>query len=294
MAGCYSTKNKLVIKKNQRMTSWWLKLFKPSKAAVEEKVERVLRYRYGVYHKIEETIPEDVFIVGYPKSGNTWMQYLMAGLVYGMNPEFLPDSLVQDLVPDVHLKKQFKRYFKYNIFKSHHCPRPEYQKVIYIVRDVRDVMLSYYEYNKNHPEQTSHTLDEMIMEGKGMSFGTWQEHVKKWVTNPFNSSILYIKYEELKSSPMDILKEICTFLNLDRTENVLKHLIEMTRFDTMKTRNEALGWEHPGIQGMAFMNKGKTGRYKEEMPKELQYILEKDCRKWLEYFNYPIQRKGEK
>ena len=29
---------------------------------------------------------EDIFIVGYPKSGNTWFQNLVVGAVYGMDP----------------------------------------------------------------------------------------------------------------------------------------------------------------------------------------------------------------
>ena len=30
----------------------------------------------------------DIFVVGYPKSGNTWVQYLIAGVVFGVDTRF--------------------------------------------------------------------------------------------------------------------------------------------------------------------------------------------------------------
>jgi len=59
-------------------------------------------YRRTGLSAIDRTDPEDIFIVGYPKSGNTWMQNLVAGVIYGIDARLAPDSLIQDLVPDVH------------------------------------------------------------------------------------------------------------------------------------------------------------------------------------------------
>ena len=53
--------------------------------------------------------PSDIIIAGYPKSGNTWSQVLISGLVYGVSPTFTPDSVVQDLVPDVHYRRFYRR-----------------------------------------------------------------------------------------------------------------------------------------------------------------------------------------
>ena len=36
-------------------------------------------------HHIEDILPEDIVVVGYPKSGNTWFQFLVAGAVYGVD-----------------------------------------------------------------------------------------------------------------------------------------------------------------------------------------------------------------
>src|ERR1017187_5491754 len=87
-------------------------------------------YRRTKLSLIDRTNPEDIFIVGYPKSGNTWIQNMVAGVVFGVNPVLTPDTLIQDLVPDVHYRLYYKRYGTPMFFKSHHLPRPEYKRVI--------------------------------------------------------------------------------------------------------------------------------------------------------------------
>src|SRR5262245_17351431 len=54
------------------------------------------------YTPITEFLPDDIFIIGYPRSGHTWFQVLVAGVVYGVDPRFGPLDLVNHLVPDVH------------------------------------------------------------------------------------------------------------------------------------------------------------------------------------------------
>src|SRR5687767_15231360 len=95
---------------------------------------------------IRETSAADVFICGYPRSGNTWFQNLLAGVVHGVDPEFAHDSLIQDLVPDVHYKRFYKRYGPHAYFKSHALPEPSYRRVVYLLRDGRDVMVSYHHF----------------------------------------------------------------------------------------------------------------------------------------------------
>ena len=85
---------------------------------------------------------DDVFIAGFPKSGNTWLQLIIATMIYGLDPARSPEKLTQELVPDVHYKEFFKRFRSPTVFKTHDLPRPEHRRVINIVRDGRDVLCS--------------------------------------------------------------------------------------------------------------------------------------------------------
>ena len=90
--------------------------------------------------------PDDVFIVSYLKSGNTWTRFLIGNLAH---PEGVDFSNINRIVPDpVDLSKRYlKKMPRPRILKSHQPFDPRYKKVICIVRDPRDVVLSEYHFD---------------------------------------------------------------------------------------------------------------------------------------------------
>ena len=132
---------------------------------------------------IAKTDPDDVFIVGYPKSGNTWFQNLVCAILYGIQPEYTPERVIADLVPDVHYERYYRRYYEPTFFKSHHLPRPEYRRVVYLVRDGRDATVSYY----NHIQAVEHSrldLLTMVKTGRDLFPSKWHDHVDAWTATP--------------------------------------------------------------------------------------------------------------
>src|SRR3989442_12778221 len=105
-------------------------------STLEREIDNRIHTMSGLM-RIDETRPEDIFVVGYPKSGNTWMQNLLAGLVYGLDPEHMPNDLFDHLVPDVHYRRYYRRFGtppQPMHFKSHHLPHHQYRRVTYILR----------------------------------------------------------------------------------------------------------------------------------------------------------------
>lgn len=239
---------------------------------------------------IEKTLDDDIFIVGYPKSGNTWMQSLVSGMLYGIDTEFLPDRLAQAIVPDVHARQFYTRFGKINFFKSHHLPRPEYKKVIYLIRDGRDVITSYYSYNKVLGYDFS--LEEMVKEGKGLFPSKWKDHVSAWMENPYNALVLIVRYEDLINQTMTELQKICEFASIERETKKLEKVIIGNSIDKMREKAKKyngmghLNWE--GNKAQKFFRKGKVGSYKTELPKELIEYFNNDSYKELKEFNYEI------
>src|SRR5580704_17421427 len=137
-----------------------------------------------------EVFPDDIFLVSYPKSGNTWTRFLLGNV---MNPdERITFANVERKVPDIHAqsKKELKKTPRPRLIKSHECFDPRYRRVIYIVRDPRDVALSAYHYDRkernipdNFPLDTYITTRIMKRDGY---YGTWGEHAGSWLVNERN------------------------------------------------------------------------------------------------------------
>jgi hypothetical protein len=215
---------------------------------------------------IDQIAGTDVFIVGYPKSGNTWVQYLIASAFYGIDLEVAPDALVQDLVPDVHFKKFYKPYFPVTFFKSHFLPRPDYRKVVYLLRDGRDAMVSYWYYLR---DLCAEEIDfaEMVRTGDRLFPCKWHEHVQRWQENPHGAQMLTVRYEDLKRDAAAELARIAEFSGLKREPAALEAAAKSASFTAMKRRESSFAWENPQIPKTGrFIRKGEVGSHREQMP----------------------------
>lgn len=242
----------------------------------------------GGLKTISETKPEDVFIVGFPKSGNTLMQHIIAHLVYGLNNE-ASRSMVNLIVPDIYANSHYFRFNDRCFFKSHDLPKPEYKKVIYIMRDGREALLSYYHmmYNMGKPV----SLEDLYSNKIKLFGATWSEHIEAWEKNPFNSEILWIRYEDLYSNKLIELEKICVFLNLNRSVNELNEVEMFTSFEFMSNLETKSDWKQIKsnknfTQGSSFVRKGKLDTYKEEVTENLiKYFNDENTRLLKKYYN---------
>src|SRR5580700_7359176 len=214
-------------------------------------------------------LPDDIFLVSYPKSGNTWTRFLLGNL---MNPdEGITFANVESKVPDIYAKsrKALKNLPPPRVIKSHECFDPRYRRVIYIVRDPRDVALSAYHFDrkgKNIPDgfpmDTYVTTRFMKTDGY---FGTWGEHAGSWLVNSKNvfqisrlkdgflgtvgswgenvmswlgarghdRGFLLIRYEDLLEDTPREMTRIAEFLGLQASGERIARAIELSTADSM-------------------------------------------------------------
>jgi hypothetical protein len=251
----------------------------PLKRVVSRK-RRESIYRHTECIPIQDfSAKDDIFIVGYPKSGNTWLQNVVASLVYGVDASLAPDSIIQDLVPDVHYKRFYRRYATPMYFKSHCRPRPDYQNVIYLVRDGRDAMVSYYHYLKvlRGKRNLDISYTEMLRDRVGLFEGCkWHEHTEAWLANPYQARMLTIRYENMRSQPLQELRKLCDFINHPMDDENLGRIIHQTSVENMKAKEAKWGQNNPAWpKDKAFVRRGQSGSFKDEMPAEvLEYFLQ--------------------
>lgn len=242
------------------------------------------------FSSIDDMKENDIFIAGFPKSGNTWVQGIITGLLLDSTSELLTRKLINEIVPDVHVKKYFKRFFNIMVFKTHNLPRPEYKRVIHLVRDGRDAMVSYYYMGKNKNLNFPLTLTDMVVEGKGLYPSKWFYHSKEWIKNPFNAEIMLLKYEDLHLFPLREMKRITEFIGLELPDDRLMAIYESNNIDVVRSKVAKFGmdnqntWKNKPIT--SFFRKGEVGNFQNEMSDELVDYFNKEAKKELEYFKY--------
>ncbi|HVO63598.1 MAG TPA: sulfotransferase domain-containing protein [Terriglobales bacterium] len=232
---------------------------------------------FRLHHPSESLriLPDDVFLVSYPKSGNTWTRFLIANLLH-------PDREVgfgnlRELVPDPGSTKQreFDRLPRPRVIKSHRSYRPQYPRVIYIVRDPRDVAISQYHYQRKIGRiSDDHTLEQFITDfvaGRSCRhLGSWAENVVSWVsTRNGNPGFLLLRYEDLMADTAHELARVASFLNISADATRLSRAIERSSKDKMRESEKAQGHlctltnSRPDLP---FVRAAKTGQWKSDLP----------------------------
>ena len=85
----------------------------------------------------------DVFIVSYPRSGNTWIRFLLANLL--APHETITFRNIENFVPDLHKSAAvLDNWPGHRYIKSHHRCYDRYPRFLYLYRDGRDAVVSCY------------------------------------------------------------------------------------------------------------------------------------------------------
>lgn len=220
---------------------------------------------------------DDVFLVSYPKSGNTWTRFLIANLVYAeKNPDF---SNINDLLPDpeVMSKRDLARAARPRIIKSHQFFDPRYPKVIYVVRDPRDVVLSEYHFEikrrsiaEDFPVQQF--VSRFVRGEVNHPYGTWGENAASWFyTRGRDARFLLVKYEDLQTQGMSEMARIAAFLGISASPEQLSRAIERSSADRMREleKKQAHLWSstRETRQDKPFVRSAKAGGWKAELPR---------------------------
>lgn len=220
-------------------------------------------YRSQGYRPIDRSSEQDIFVCGYPKSGNTWVQNLLTSLLLGLEPRYLTDSLVQEVVPDVHVSSFYKRFFDTAYFKTHHLCQSRYRRIVHLVRDPRDVAASYYHFNLAKGKQT--TLDQVVE----FLIRTWRNHSETFLGVAGERDMLLLRYENLLAQPEREIERLVQFCCLDRPIAIRDRTIEGNRFSRIAERERKFGMANPRWpKEKSFFRKGQAGTSCETLNQE--------------------------
>ncbi|MEM8907771.1 MAG: sulfotransferase domain-containing protein, partial [Bacteroidota bacterium] len=191
----------------------------------------------------------DVFLVSYPRSGNTWCRVILAHLLY---PDFTLQTLdgLHAYIPGIYrLIFPDRIYSQPRIIKTHQAFHQRlgkkddqlYRKNIYIVRNVFDVAKSYYQYRRDRGQDHGLTYDDFAQR---MAYGiygpgTWQEHIKSWYgANQYFGKVLFVRYEDLMHDPIKEIARMAEFLGHPQKEEVYQRIANKSSIENMRLAQE--------------------------------------------------------
>ena len=170
---------------------------------------------------------DDVFLVSYPRSGNTWTRFLIGNLLDPNDPVSFRN--IESRIPEIYFNPDhvMRRLARPRILKSHECFQPRYPSIIYIVRDPRDVCVSNYHHNlKAGDLADGYPMEDFVprflREEFDRQFGSWADNVRSWLAmREGQPGFLLLRYEDMKQNPARELAKVANFLSQRSFPNLL-------------------------------------------------------------------------
>lgn len=214
--------------------------------------------------------PQDVFIASYPRSGNTWTRFLLAHVFAGAPTGF---DEINKVIPEmgVHGKARPQLPGDGRLIKTHEDYRREYKRAIYLVRDVRDVLLSTYAQERAAALLSDEDFDRYVvsfLRGGMTRWGSWQHHVDSWLGSPLFASgdLLVIRYEDMRQRTDETLSRMLGFLGVTVDPELIRIAIADNSLAKMRDKEKSSKKLGPDVpEGMRFVRKGTVGGWREKL-----------------------------
>ena len=263
------------------------------------------------------------WISSYPKSGNTWIRAIIFCALRG----YLDLNQIGDLIPNFSIfpnnleSKNFSSpldiRYRWSqaqkilvsknenniILKTHNAagkydfgffPQEEFTlNAIYVVRDPRDVAVSYSKHFKTsirdaarriNSETHSIKPDNPKEGNKGAEFtSSWKSHVNGWKNSIF--PILILKYEDLLEHPAENIARILHFMKISPKIKV-DDIMKFTDFNHLSRKEKDGGFSEASPHTNFFRN-GSKSQWK-KIPSKSFRAIEINNGKLMAEFGYPV------
>jgi len=218
----------------------------------------------------------DVYVVEFPKSGVTWLSTILsnAALLQSGRPETATFGNAHYYVPDIHLSRRIGTPIYQRppcrLIKSHSTWNPNYNFVIYLVRNPLAVMKSYFRFLNEHDGKRHHDFHRFCMDSR-LGIPAWRRHINSWLTGPVVGNRLHlVRYEDLQKNPVTEIMAISQNLGWSLDESKVTEAVDLSSIGLMKESENFYRRRNPRYT-MHFVG-GKCDVDAE--PKTLGYIQE--------------------
>ena len=159
-----------------------------------------------------------VWLASFPRSGNSLLQTILKGsfglLSHEIYPPYSTESGndLRELIGhvDEYLDLSEAAVSDHIYYVKTHDPPKDHAKAIYIVRDGRSAIVSYFHFLKDFTAERK-SLEDVVM--GDCNFGSWTDHFKAWAPKQRPNTLL-VHYEDMVRDRSYVIKPVAEFLEL--------------------------------------------------------------------------------
>ena len=254
---------------------------------------------------------KDLYVIGFPKSGNTWLARLLAEVT---NSKIHVEAGKNIVNSSENSKERTGEYLIHKIHTSDEINRVLDSKKVYIIRDVRDSLVSGFFHNHRNIKEENiinskwlqiffnyevsginnrwqgaliprmknniyQFLRKILFKKKRIDIGNWSDHINFWDNL---DDIAVVRYEDLLTNTENELKAILEKLDINISDEKLKKTIENQSFD--KKKKEFI--KNGDMFNATFMRSGKKESWKKLINSKLQLKIIRKHEEVMRKYNY--------
>jgi hypothetical protein len=244
-------------------------------------------------------LPNDIFLVSYYRSGSTWTRFLVGNLLNPRQPVTFAN--VERRVPPIYLWPDRILRTLPRVMKSHEPFDPRYPRVLYIVRDPRDVAVSFYYYAlKMRVIADSYSMDDFVTRFLKADIvpyanrvGCWEDHVLSWTRlRRDKPAFCLVRYEDLQSDPVREIAKWAPLLEINPTREEIENAITLSSASKMRSLEEkqskAWGVTKKSRQDIRFVRDAKVGGWQHQLSPESIAAIEHAWGRTMEDLGYEL------
>lgn len=215
--------------------------------------------------------PNDLFIASYPRSGTTWLRFLLFELLTGEPAEFVP---VNQVIPYVGKHREAPDLLPSGgrVIQTHEVFLRGVASAIYVVRDPRSVVLSEYQWQLRTGlfEGSFESFFDAFMSGRANPYGRWDRHVDTWTDSRIAAEgrLHVVRFIDLRNDAVAELTRILNFVGVRRPASLIETVVANNGLAQMRMKEERAPEGALGTRARAdirFVQSGSTTAWRDEL-----------------------------
>lgn len=229
----------------------------------------------------------DVFIFSYPRSGSTWVRFLLANLTRYDSEDPVDLHSVHRVIPDI-MQRAHREVLQAmpspRLLKSDHPYDSRLKTVIYVLRDGRDVMVSYYHLLSGQGRFEGSFLE--LLDKEDLKPCLWHEHVESWLLRDNQDGLLLIRYEDLHRQTEVEVARMARFIGLPCDKAQLDWAVSNSGFETMHRVEAEKGRAFYADRRFLAVRKGTIGDWGDHFDVAHKNVFKRYANRTLLQFGY--------